>query len=169
MANAQLTLEKLSPSQIMDIEKRTKQGGFSNRLEVMTAEELELYKGNCNEYIATAQEVIAKSSNAQVNKGQESLIKKYQGELELIQVRLDKIEKELNRDKIVKSSLEVELIDNQMIFLGVQELADFLGWDKRKVSVYRQRGKIERPCAMVGRRPLWSPKQAEAIKLDLGL
>jgi hypothetical protein len=164
MTNTQITLEKLSLNQIMEVEKRAKINGFSNRLDVMTAEELELYKGNCHEYISTAQEVISKSSNAQVNKGQESIIKRYQGELEYIQVRLDEIQKELDKGEIVKSSLEVELIDNQMIFLGVQELADFLGWDKRKVSVYRQRGKIEKPCAMVGRRPLWSPKQARQIK-----
>lgn len=169
MAHAQMTLEKLSLGQIIDINKRAEQSGESERIYVMTAEELELYKGNCNEYIGTAKEAIAKTDNKQVIIGQQSVIDRYAGELEIVEAQLKKIKSELNQGKIEKSTTEVELIDGQIIYLGVMELSKFLGWSKQRVSAAYKDERIETPAAMVGQRPLWTPSQATRIKEALGL
>jgi hypothetical protein len=166
MAQAQMTLEKLSIGQIMDIEKRWKESALRvpDRIYVMTAEELELYKGNCHEYIANAQEAIEKSKSDQVKKGQESIIKKYQSELELVEVELKKIAAESEPEKAETSTAQVELIDGQIVYLGVMEMAKYLGWSKQRVSASYYRGNIEAPAARVGNRPLWTPSQARKIK-----
>lgn len=165
MAQSQMTLEKLSIGQIMDIDKRFKESDTDNRIYVMTAEELELYKGNCNEYIANAQETIARfKESGQVKHAQESIVNKYQSELELVEVQLKKLEAELNPEKVETSTTQVELIDGQIVYLGVMEMAKYLGWSKQRVSAAFYRGKIEKPVARVGSRPLWSPSQAKKIK-----
>ena len=164
MAHAQMTLEKLSIGQIMDIEKRVKESGAPSRIEVMTAEELELYKGNCHESIATAQKIIDSMTNERVQKSQGTIIKQYEAQLEAIEVQLKKLAAESEPEKAETSTAQVELIDGQIVYLGVMEMAKYLGWSKQRVSAANQRGNIEAPAARVGARPLWTPSQAKRIK-----
>lgn len=49
-------------------------------------------------------------------------------------------------------------------FLGVTEVGKLLGWDRRKVAVYRNRGYLPEPVAYVGNRPLWTEDQIKPIK-----
>lgn len=51
-----------------------------------------------------------------------------------------------------------------MIYYGITELAAAIGWDKRKVSVYLQRGKLLEPAAHAGKRALWTKEQVEQMK-----
>lgn len=52
----------------------------------------------------------------------------------------------------------------EVVYLGVVELAAFIGWHKAKTHTYYRRGVIEKPAAYVGTRPLWTLEQAERIK-----
>jgi hypothetical protein len=164
MAHAQMTLEKLSIGQIMDIEKRVQESDASTRIEVMTAEELELYKGNCHESISTAQKIIDSMTNERVKQAQQTIINQYEAQLEAIEVQLKKLTAESEPEKAETSTAQVELIDGQIVYLGVMEMAKYLGWSKQRVSASYYRGNIEAPAARVGNRPLWSPAQARRIK-----
>ncbi len=48
--------------------------------------------------------------------------------------------------------------------VGVAEVADILGWDRRRVSVYIRRGKFPEPVARVAAGPLWTRQQIEEYK-----
>ena len=45
--------------------------------------------------------------------------------------------------------------------LGVTEVSRLIGWDRRKVSVYYERGKFPPAATVVGKRPFWSKNQIE--------
>lgn len=49
-------------------------------------------------------------------------------------------------------------------YLGLTELANYIGWDRRKLAVYIQRGKVETSKAFAGTKSLWTFEQAERIK-----
>lgn len=49
---------------------------------------------------------------------------------------------------------------------GVSEAAQILGWDKRKISTYIQRGKFPEPLQRLASGPLWTRKQIEDYKLS---
>jgi hypothetical protein len=166
MAQSQMTLEKLTITQLLQIDARLKESGASDRIEVMTAEELELYKGNCHDYIANAQETIEKSNSDQVKEAQQSLVVKYQAELEAIDVQLNKLQTELTPENVETSTAQVELMDGSLVFLGVVELAKYLGWSKQRVSAAHHRGKLLAPEGKMygSERPLWTPSQAREIK-----
>jgi hypothetical protein len=166
MAQAQMHLEKLSTGQILEINLRQKNHGAESNIDVMTPEELELYKGNCNEYIATAQNFLESAKSEQIKKSQATLVKKYEDELKLIEVKLKEHNKAAGESEIETSTAEVELMDGQFVFLGVVELAKYLGWSKQRVSWNAQQGKIEKPAGKMygSERPLWTPSQAERIK-----
>jgi hypothetical protein len=165
----QLQLEKLNGNQLVDINKRAKEAGITDSIEVMTAEELELYKGNINENIATAEE-LAKNSSDFILSSQEDLIAYNKKTLIKIDDRLSSIRSELANNSDNFSPTQVELEEDQggqFIVYGVQELADFLGWDKRRVSDFYKRDRIEAPAgrtAGIRQRPLWTPAQVKRIK-----
>ena len=50
-------------------------------------------------------------------------------------------------------------------FLGVAETAELLGWDKRKVSTYLQRGVFPEPLQRLASGPIWTRKQIEEYKV----
>ena len=60
-------------------------------------------------------------------------------------------------------------------FLGIQEVAEVLGWHKAKVSTYLTRDKesgftkglIPQPVTYVGNRPLWTEEQIKKFKKTL--
>jgi hypothetical protein len=43
--------------------------------------------------------------------------------------------------------------------LGTTEVGLLIGWDRRKVSVYLERGKLPKPATHVGKRPFWTKNQ----------
>lgn len=47
------------------------------------------------------------------------------------------------------------------VLLGVTELGEYLGWDRRKVATYINRDKIPKPSTYVGKRPFWTLKRIE--------
>lgn len=48
--------------------------------------------------------------------------------------------------------------------LGASDVARELGWDIRKVSVYRERGVLPAPIAEIGGRPVWWRKDIEEYR-----
>lgn len=47
--------------------------------------------------------------------------------------------------------------------LGITEFAQFIGWNVHKAHVYYKREKFPKPTVIVGKRPLWTIKQAESF------
>ncbi|WP_127580777.1 hypothetical protein [Paenibacillus koleovorans] len=45
--------------------------------------------------------------------------------------------------------------------VGLAEAAEILGWDKRKVSTYIQRGSFPAPLSQLASGPIWTYKQIE--------
>lgn len=45
--------------------------------------------------------------------------------------------------------------------LGITEFANFIGWNIQKAHVYYKRELLPKPTVIVGKRPLWTIKQAE--------
>ena len=46
--------------------------------------------------------------------------------------------------------------------MGITEVGAYIGWDRRKTSVYYGRGKLPEPYALIGgKRPVWTKKQIE--------
>jgi hypothetical protein len=168
----QLQLDKLSGEQLTEIAKREEAKG-NDLVEAMTAEELELYKGNLNEHIATATE-LAKGSSGIVKSSQEGLIAHNEKMLVRVEERLSSIKSELAKDSDNLSSTQSELMENllrevdlndtELVFYGVSELATFVGEDKRLISKHNKLEKIEKPIGRVGIRPIWTHEQAVRIK-----
>lgn len=50
-----------------------------------------------------------------------------------------------------------------MELLGVKEVGETLGWDRRKVSVYLQRKKLPEPVARLAAGPVWRRRDIEAF------
>lgn len=51
---------------------------------------------------------------------------------------------------------------------GVAEVAEILGWDKRKVSTYLKRGILPQPLQKLASGPIWTYKQIEDFKKTRG-
>lgn len=67
--------------------------------------------------------------------------------------------------KIKASSIEDQKeLFNQLELMGVTDIAKALGWNKGKVTVYVQRGKIPPPIGLVGGRPVWTRKQLQNVR-----
>lgn len=50
--------------------------------------------------------------------------------------------------------------------VGVKEAAAILGWDKRRISVYRKRGSFPAPIQELASGPVWLRSQIEAYRLE---
>lgn len=50
--------------------------------------------------------------------------------------------------------------------VGLAEAADLLGWDKRHVGTYIQRGKFPEPAARLASGPIWTKKQIEQFIIE---
>jgi hypothetical protein len=161
----QLTLEKLSIAQMADINKRANEAGEPEPIQIMTAEELELYKGNVHENITKAEE-LKKGSSKIIQETQTALIAHNQKTLARIEERLSSIRVELAKNADKTSSTTGELIPegDELVFYGVSELATFVGQDKRLISKHNKLNKIEKPVGRVGVRPIWTHEQALRIK-----
>lgn len=48
--------------------------------------------------------------------------------------------------------------------VGVSEVAQLLGWDRRKVATYAARGAFPEPIVRVAAGPLWTRRQIEEYK-----
>ncbi|UNC93691.1 helix-turn-helix transcriptional regulator [Candidatus Contubernalis alkaliaceticus] len=53
--------------------------------------------------------------------------------------------------------------------VGTAEAAEMLGWSPKKVSVYRQRGKLPRPLYQLKMGPVWNKEDIERWALEQGL
>jgi len=58
---------------------------------------------------------------------------------------------------------ENELGETVPPLLGITEFASFIGWSIQKAHVYHTRGKFPKPTVKVGKRPLWTKKQAQTF------
>jgi predicted nucleic acid-binding Zn-ribbon protein len=161
----QLTLEKLSIAQMSDINKRANEAGEPEPIQIMTAEELELYKGNVHENITKAEE-LKKGSSKIIQETQTALIAHNQKTLARIEERLSSLRVELAKEANNSSLTQGELIPegDELVFYGVSELATFVGEDKRLISKHNKLDKIEKPVGRVGVRPIWTHEQALRIK-----
>ena len=161
----QLTLEKLSIAQMSDINKRANDAGEPEPIRIMTAEELELYKGNVHENITKAEE-LKKGSSKIIQETQAALIAHNQKTLTRIEERLSSLRVELAKNADNSSLTQGELIPegDELVFYGVSELATFVGEDKRLISKHNKLDKIEKPVGRVGVRPIWTHEQALRIK-----
>lgn len=54
-----------------------------------------------------------------------------------------------------------------LLFLGTSEVAEILGWDRRKVSVYYGRGKLPKPVALLKSGPVWAKEDIEQFKKEV--
>lgn len=161
----QLTLEKLSIAQMSDINKRANDAGEPEPIQIMTAEELELYKGNVHENITKAEE-LKKGSSKLIQETQTALIAHNQKTLARIEERLSSLRVELAKEASNSGSTQGELVPegDELVFYGVSELATFVGEDKRLISKHNKLDKIEKPVGRVGVRPIWTHEQALRIK-----
>jgi hypothetical protein len=50
-----------------------------------------------------------------------------------------------------------------MELLGVKEVGETLGWDRRKISVYLQRKKLPEPVARLAAGPVWRQRDIEVF------
>ncbi|MDQ1005391.1 hypothetical protein QFZ28_005969 [Neobacillus niacini] len=50
--------------------------------------------------------------------------------------------------------------------VGVKEVGEILGWDRRKVSTYHLRGVLPKPVVSLSSGPIWFRKQIEYYKAD---
>src|ERR1700719_536708 len=48
--------------------------------------------------------------------------------------------------------------------VGVKEVGEILGWDRRKVSTYHLRGVLPKPVVSLSSGPIWFRKQIENYK-----
>jgi hypothetical protein len=48
--------------------------------------------------------------------------------------------------------------------LGLAEVSELLGWDKRKTSTYLKRGVLPEPIHIIKATPLWTREQIETYK-----
>lgn len=48
--------------------------------------------------------------------------------------------------------------------MGVKEVAGFLGWDRRRVSINLRRGNLPEPVARLASGPVWHREQIEEYK-----
>lgn len=53
--------------------------------------------------------------------------------------------------------------------IGSAEVGQMLGWSSKKVSVYRQRGKLPGPVAQLKMGPVWKEEDIERWALEKGL
>lgn len=53
--------------------------------------------------------------------------------------------------------------------VGTAEVAEMLNWSSKKVSVYRQRGKLPRPIYSLKMGPVWRKKDIERWGMEKGL
>jgi len=64
--------------------------------------------------------------------------------------------------------MAVEPTDTENIIVGplvgYAEAAEILGWDKRRVGVYIQRGAFPEPIQRLASGPVWTRKQIEDYK-----
>ncbi len=51
-----------------------------------------------------------------------------------------------------------------MELLGLAEVSELLGWDKRKTTTYLKRGVLPEPIHIVKATPLWTREQIETYK-----
>jgi predicted DNA-binding transcriptional regulator AlpA len=54
---------------------------------------------------------------------------------------------------------------SEIDLLGVSEVSELLGWDRRKLSTYIKRGKFPTPIHRVEATPLWKRSQIEEYML----
>jgi hypothetical protein len=166
----QLQLEELSSDQLTEIEKRRLEAGVDNEIDVMTLEEMELYKQNLIGWITNAEMIRDNSDNEKFIKAHQETVDRHERQYTRLMERYSSLKDELanNSDNFSPTQVELEEDqDGQFIVYGVQELADFLGWDKRRVSDFYKRDRIEAPAgrtAGIRPRPLWTPAQAKRIK-----
>jgi len=52
--------------------------------------------------------------------------------------------------------------------VGYAEAADILGWDKRKIGTYLQRGVFPEPIQRLASGPIWTRRQIEDYKKSRG-
>lgn len=55
----------------------------------------------------------------------------------------------------------LSLSNNIPPLVGVSEAAEILGWDKRRVSTYINRGVFPEPIQRLASGPIWTKKQIE--------
>ncbi len=53
--------------------------------------------------------------------------------------------------------------------MGTAEIGKMLGWSSKKVSVYRQRGKLPQPVYQLKMGPIWNKEDIERWALEKGL
>jgi hypothetical protein len=171
----QLQLEELSSDQLTEIEKRRLEAGVDNEIDVMTLEEMELYKQNLIGWITNAEMIRDNSDNEKFIKAHQETVDRHERQYTRLMERYSSLKDELANNSDNFSTTQVELEedqDGQFIVYGVQELADFLGWDKRRVSDFYKRDRIEAPAgrtAGIRPRPLWTPAQAKRIKEEFNI
>jgi len=166
----QLQLEELSSDQLTAIERRRLDAGVDRAVDVMTLEEMELYKQNLIGWITNAEMLRDNSDSDKFIKMHQETVDRHESQYQHLLERYSSLKDELAKNSDNFSPTQVELEEDQggqFIVYGVQELADFLGWDKRRVSDFYKRGRIEAPAgrtAGLKPRPLWTPEQARRIK-----
>jgi len=64
---------------------------------------------------------------------------------------------------------EVALLEEDPpVLVGVSEVATMLGWDRRKVAVYAERGHLPGPVAELAGGRVWRRADIEAFKAGIG-
>lgn len=48
---------------------------------------------------------------------------------------------------------------------GATQLAEELGWDRRKVHIYLERGILIEPATYIGKSPVWTESQVNQLKI----
>jgi len=136
----------------------------------MTLEEMELYKQNLIGWITNAEMLRDNADADNIKEIHQETVDRHEKNYQHLLERYSSLKDELAKDSDNFSTTQVELEEDQggqFIVYGVQELADFLGWDKRRVSDFYKRGRIEAPAGRTAGtkpRPLWTPEQARRIK-----